>query len=302
MQIANRDIIGNEEVKTKLREETDKAVKNGIFGVPTFVINNSFDKDFYFGMDRLPYIETRLRLGLRSLLRPPIHRIAFGDKGPSTGANKGKNKIEVFFDFASPWTFLAYLRGHELRGFGEVEWKPVLLGAIFKSIGTPNAPILALTDAKRNYMSKEMARWFSCNGSAIKFSSHFPLRTILPLRVYLADNRTIDCIFRGAWQYDLNISNAEVLSKLLDENGFDGKALIAKTEDPKIKQALQDNTAFALDKGIFGLPMYAVNGDYDRIVWGQDRIDFVKDICKGWKPPVLTTQFAHDPKTRSSKL
>ncbi|ETO10531.1 DSBA oxidoreductase, partial [Reticulomyxa filosa] len=113
------DIIGNEEVKTKLREETDKAVKNGIFGVPTFVINNSFDKDFYFGMDRLPYIETRLRLGLRSLLRPPIHRIAFGDKGPSTGANKGKNKIEVFFDFASPWTFLAYLRGHELRGFGE---------------------------------------------------------------------------------------------------------------------------------------------------------------------------------------
>jgi len=104
------------------------------------------------------------------------------------------------------------------------------------------------------------------------------------------------CIYRATWQKDLNIGESQVLCKILEENGFDGKDLIAKTEDPKIKQKLQDNTAFAVSKGIFGVPAFVVNGDYDRLVWGQDRIDFVKDLCNGWKPPLLTTKFSYQPK------
>jgi len=119
--------------------------------------------------------------------------------------------------------------------------------------------------------------------------------------VFLVDQRTMDCIFRAAWQKDLNIGDPQVLCKILDDNGFDGNALIKKTEDAKIKQILQDNTSFAVSKGIFGVPAYVVNGDFDRLVWGQDRLDLVKDLCNGWKPPLLTSRFTYEPKTRSSE-
>jgi len=301
------EIIKNENVKTRLREETDKAVTNGLFGVPSFVINQNFKEEFYFGMDRLPLIEVRLQTSLgRNVLRPPMNALFMSSNeewNTNSKLNSSKNKIELFFDFSSPWAFLGFLRLYELRGFGEIVWRPVVLGGIFKDIGTPNAPLLALSDAKRAYTMKDFDRWFHCNGVKSQFSSHFPLRTILALRVFLVENRTIDCIYRAAWQKDLNIGDAEVLRKLLDENGFDGKDILSKTEDPKIKKVLQENTSLAVSKGMFGVPTYVVNGDYDRFVWGQDRLDFVKDLCKGWKPPLLTSSHVeYQAKTQSSKM
>ena len=43
-----------------------------------------------------------------------------------------KNKIEYFFDFSSPWTYLAFKGITDLskKDF-EVIWKPILVGGIF---------------------------------------------------------------------------------------------------------------------------------------------------------------------------
>ncbi len=45
------------EVKERLRANTDEAVTRGAFGAPTFFI----DDQMYFGNDRLPFLEQRLR-------------------------------------------------------------------------------------------------------------------------------------------------------------------------------------------------------------------------------------------------
>ena len=47
----------SQEVKNKLRSNTDEALARGAFGAPTFFIG----EDIYFGNDRLPFVEAALR-------------------------------------------------------------------------------------------------------------------------------------------------------------------------------------------------------------------------------------------------
>lgn len=64
-----------------------------------------------------------------------------------------------------------------------IEYVPILLGALFKAIGTPNVPMLAISPAKREYMSKDLQDWCAWHGVEFNFPSVFPIRTVLPLRV-----------------------------------------------------------------------------------------------------------------------
>ena len=45
-------------------------------------------------------------------------------------------KVEFFYDYSSPWTYLAFTRIEELcRGRGaELEWRPILVGGIFNTV------------------------------------------------------------------------------------------------------------------------------------------------------------------------
>ena len=284
----------------KLKENTRNAAKKcNIFATPSVIINKT---QLFVGIDRLSnsmlqniytlktkrivseniFIYTVDAALNPSSLSPPTLRIK--DVLPK----KLQNKLEFYFDFSSPWAYLGYCRLYELKGFVEsITFKPILLGALFRDIGTPNAPALAMSDSQRRYGSLEIDRWTNIAGVKLNFTKHFPIRTVLPLRVFIINNQTIDCIYRGAWQWNINIGDPKELCKLLNKYGFDGEGLIKQAKsDKKVKTILKDNTEFAKKKGLFGVPSYVVNGDYDRFIWGQEKLDFVKDLCCGWKPLV----------------
>ena len=48
--------IGRAQVKDELRELTEEAIERGIFGVPSFVVEN----EIFWGQDRLPHLAARL--------------------------------------------------------------------------------------------------------------------------------------------------------------------------------------------------------------------------------------------------
>ena len=61
---------------------------------------------------------------------------------PAPSQPSSSAKLTFYFDYASPWSYLATLRMEELlRSVApislSVEWVPVLVGALFKKIGTP---------------------------------------------------------------------------------------------------------------------------------------------------------------------
>src|SRR3546814_9484730 len=71
------------------------------------------------------------------------------------------------------------------------------------------------------------------------------------------------------WSSDVCSSDRVFLSA----NGFDGPALLARTQEPAIKAKLAANTEAAVARGVFGIPTYFVGNE---MFFGKDRLDQVR--------------------------
>jgi 2-hydroxychromene-2-carboxylate isomerase len=86
-------------------------------------------------------------------------------------------------------------------------------------------------------------------------------------------------LFRSAWERELDIGQESILREILLSAGFDFDYLIMSSKRPQIKEILLKNTNDAIKLGIVGLPTIPVD---DQIIWGQDNLSLVEDICLGW--------------------
>jgi 2-hydroxychromene-2-carboxylate isomerase len=80
-------------------------------------------------------------------------------------------------------------------------------------------------------------------------------------------------ILRAAWVEDRDIADHATLVTIANENGMDGKALLAATEDEAVKAEYQSNTEEAIRLGVFGAPTYVSDGE---LFWGQDRLQMLE--------------------------
>ena len=84
-------------------------------------------------------------------------------------------------------------------------------------------------------------------------------------------NKYFDICFDSYWKNNLDISNKEVIGKILDFIKLDTRKFYKDIENEKIKNKLKELTNQAFEKDIFGAPTFVVN---DKIFWGQDRLDY----------------------------
>ncbi|MCB9676900.1 MAG: 2-hydroxychromene-2-carboxylate isomerase [Alphaproteobacteria bacterium] len=239
--------IDDPDVKEALRANTEAAVQAGVFGVPTLASGGFF----VWGSDRLDSFAT----DLGAPLQPSLPR------GP----------IEVFHDFSSPYSYLGVMA--LLESGADITLRPFLLGALFKAIGTPIIPLRSFNAAKQRWAEGDMVAQARYRGQPFRFTDHFPLRTVTALRVALVEPATTAALYRAAWAHNRDIADEAVLVALLDEAGFDGADLVARTADPAVKEALRENTDRAVRIGIPGAPTF-VRPDGE-LFWGQDRLDVV---------------------------
>lgn len=247
------DDVNEPDIKLALRTHTDAAAKAGVFGVPTCEVGGQL----WWGQDRLHLVEQAL--GGSPIIEPQINH-------KSTGT-----KISFFHDFSSPFSYLASTQIDRIaqeRG-AQVEWKPILLGALFKSIDTPNVPLFAMSQAKQAYMLRDLHDWAQWWGVDFSFPNTFPIRTVLALRVAIIEPTVTPHLYRAVWVDGQDIGDPETLRSILDAAGFNGDELIAHTQDSDIKTALRDNTTQAEQVGACGVPTASVG---NTLFWGQDRL------------------------------
>jgi 2-hydroxychromene-2-carboxylate isomerase len=245
---------GTDEIKAELFARTAQAVERGVFGAPSFWVEGPRDSGLFFGWDRLDQVERAL--------------------APT-------RTVEVYFDYASPFAYLAATQLPSLLGAtgARLELRPILLGGLFKAIGTPNVPLFEMPAAKRAHQAVELDRWARRWGVPFRFTSRFPMNTVKPLRLTLIAPavRRLDlalAIFRALWTEDRDVSNDEVLVELCAGLGLDGAALVGALGDDSAKELLRGATAAAEARGVFGVPTFFVG---DQMFWGQDRVDWVRD-------------------------
>ena len=190
--------------------------------------------------------------------------------------------FDFYFDFASPYTFLAHkeIRKIEKQHSINIKYMPVLLGGLLKSAGIkPNIDI----PIKAKYMIKDCKLWAEKYNIIFKFNNYFPIMTLNLMRCVLVAEKKfsaqnfIDNVFDAIWKNDLNLNDSNVVEKLLKNLDINPRTFLLEAEDKKIKEDLKKKTEEASQKGIFGLPSFIVN---NKIFWGQDRLEFVLNEAK----------------------
>lgn len=200
-------------------------------------------------------------------------------------------KLQFWYDFSSPFAYLASTQVEALaeRTGAALVWEPMLLGAVFKQVGTPDVPLAGMPEAKRLYMAKELHYWASLWDVPFRFASRFPMRTVTALRLALLADDAIaplsHALYRALWVDDRDISDPAVLADLCASEGLDGAALLERTQAPETKQRLISSTTRAIDQGVFGAPTFVVHQEAGPLLfWGQDRLPMVERALTGWRP------------------
>jgi 2-hydroxychromene-2-carboxylate isomerase len=186
--------------------------------------------------------------------------------------------IEFYFDLSSPYGFLAAQKIEALaakHGRG-VDWRPVLLGAMFRQTGM--APLTEVP-LKGEYSKRDFARSARFHGIAgFRQPSRFPIPTQAPARIVLwlkardpmLAARVAKAFFRAYFSDDVDISSPDTAAAIAAGEGVDAAAARAAVDDPAMKDALKQEVATAIERGVFGSPFVFVDGEP---FWGLDRFD-----------------------------
>ena len=185
---------------------------------------------------------------------------------------------EFHFDFGSPNAYLAHkvIPGITARTGVTFHYIPVLLGGVFKA--TNNASPMVQFQGIRNkneYQSLEMKRFIARHGISFERNPHFPVNTITIMRGAVAAamdgilDHYVDAVFDLMWKTPQKLDDPAVTRAALDAAGFDGAAILARTQDQAVKDRLLENTEASVDRGTFGSPTFYINDD---IYFGKDRL------------------------------
>ncbi|MDU6836163.1 MAG: DsbA family protein, partial [Bradyrhizobium sp.] len=83
--------------------------------------------------------------------------------------------------------------------------------------------------------------------------------------------------FPAIWEQQLNLGDAEVITRLADAAGLPGRDLVAKSGSDAVAAVYEQNRQDAIAADVFGSPAYVLDGE---IFWGQDRLELLADALK----------------------
>lgn len=184
--------------------------------------------------------------------------------------------IDFYFDFASPYGYLASVQIDAwAKAHGrDVTWRPILLGAAFKEVGT--APLMSYP-IKGRYAERDIARTARQLGVPCLMPEGFPHGTLAAARgfYWLADRdpataRGFAAAFYHAYFGEgRDVSPAETTADVAATVGVDRSEFLGAVQAPAIKEQVKAEVAAALQRGVFGSPFFFID---DEPFWGSDRL------------------------------
>jgi 2-hydroxychromene-2-carboxylate isomerase len=184
-----------------------------------------------------------------------------------------KAPIDFYFDFSSPYGYLASRKIEALAGkHGRtVKWRPMLLGAAFKATGAAPLPSIPL---KGDYAKRDFLRSARFHDVQFRLPDPFPISTVAACRAFYSLNTEADqvklakALFQAYFVDNVNIGEAENVLKVAGNIG-----LKPDVNDQAVKDKTRTAVDAALAKGVFGSPYIVIDGEP---FWGVDRFDQIE--------------------------
>lgn len=186
--------------------------------------------------------------------------------------------IEFWYEFASPYSYLAAARIEALAAGRPValDWRPFLLGPIFRTRGHDPSPFQNASPAQRRYRWRDVQRLCAAAGLALRLPSTYPRNGLLAARVALI---AVDegwgpafsrAVYHANFAEDRDIASPEVLAAVIAGLDRDAPAVLERASAPANKARLVARGEEAIRRGIFGAPSFLIG---DELFWGNDRLD-----------------------------
>jgi 2-hydroxychromene-2-carboxylate isomerase len=203
------------------------------------------------------------------------------------------NSLEFFFDFSSPWTYMALAQVQTISSetVAQLVWKPFYVAAVFREVNHHVGEMRAhVVPAKLAYYKTDMDRWARRLGIRIERPPVYgggsqPLNSAAALRgaFFAMEHGRISQyalgVFRAYWEELEDISDHMVLTRLAVLAGLDEQAFAGSVDSAQARAKLAANTAEFIQRGGFGTPTFFVNGQ--QMFFGNDRLVFVRDALLG---------------------
>ena len=191
--------------------------------------------------------------------------------------------LEFFYDCSSPWTYLAFHRIEEVaaRGGAELIWKPILVGGLFNTVNPSVYENRANpVPVKAAYAKKDQQSWARFYGIRIGSPPVFPVNSVKAMRAAFVaqEHGKISpfsrAVFETYWGDLQDISQDDVLQRVVERVGLDWAEVKAKISTDEYKKKLRDNVDELIARGGFGSPTMFV--DRDDMYFGNDRLPLVE--------------------------
>ena len=187
-----------------------------------------------------------------------------------------KNPIDFYFDFVSPYAYIAseWVEALAARHARTVRWHAVLLGATFAAAEL-KSPVLH--PLKREYTLRDLQRSARFEGVPYVQPEVFLVSSLLAARVFwwLNDSHGTDAAtawartgLRARFTQDVAIDDPPALKALAADYGLNPAEVEAAWGDAQWKARLKRANDEAIAVGVFGTPFFVVDGEP---FWGNDR-------------------------------
>lgn len=184
--------------------------------------------------------------------------------------------IDFYFDFISPYSYLAHKKIINLNLRNIFNYKAILLGGLH-NLAEVTPP--AFNKRKMKNMKDDCILISKKNKIPFKWNDKFPINSLYLMRGFLIidDNKKskfIDLCFDAYWKDNLDISFEKNIKKILSDCKINHDFFEKGIKEQKIKDNLKQLTTEAFNKEIFGAPTFIYN---DKLFWGQDRLEYAID-------------------------
>ena len=181
--------------------------------------------------------------------------------------------IDFYFDFISPYSYLAHKKIINLNQRHYFNYKAILLGGLH-NLGGITAP--AFNERKMKNMKNDCVLIAEKNKIPFMWNEKFPINSLNLMRgfIFIEDikkDKFLDKCFDAYWKNNIDISSEENIKQILTNCEIDVDFFNNGIKKQETKEKLKNLTSLAFEKDIFGAPTFVVN---NKIFWGQDRLDY----------------------------
>ncbi len=231
-----------------------------------------FEGEWYWGVDRLPYLEQRLarRRKGASVVR---QLEATGGAAPSAGGS-----IDFFLSFRSPYTYLAAARVRRLaEQSGAALRLRLVLPMVMRGLPVPAAKRLYIVrDTKRE--AERLGMPFGRVADPVGAGAE---RGLAVLHRAIRDGRGsafAESFLKGVFADGIDAATDKGLNIISQRAGISSAEVALALADGSWREIAEENRAELFSLGLWGVPSFRVNSG--RAHWGQDRLWAVENDLK----------------------